>query len=102
MLLFVLLSYFIFQFTNSVFRSNLLAHLLERGHLFTAVDEIRGERQRQGAVAHHSDTGNLVAHPAQRTLLFPEQRQDARSGCARRTAGIGVTEKSRALAHTPN
>ncbi len=74
-------------------------HLLQLGHPLAAADEVRGERQRQGARSPDPDiAGGLAAHPAERALHLPERRQDDRPGCARGGAGAGMTEISAVLA----
>src|SRR3546814_8986964 len=56
-------------------------HLLQLGHPLAAADEVRGERQRQGARSPDPDiAGGLAAHPAERALHLPERRQDDRPG----------------------
>ena len=43
--------------------------------VFRFVNEVSGERQRQGRGAdHHDFTGGLAAHPAERALHLPERR----------------------------
>ena len=77
-------------------------HLLQLGHPVEAADEVRSEWERQGASAHHPDfTGGLAAHPAERALHLPERRQDARPGCARGGAGVGMAEISAVPAYNP-
>jgi hypothetical protein len=44
-------------------------YFLQLGHSVAAADEVRGERQRQGVVAHHPDvTRGLAAHPVERVM----------------------------------
>ena len=50
---------------------------------------MRGERQRQGRGADHTDVaGGLVAHPSERALHIPERRQDDRPEHAAGRAGF--------------
>ena len=66
------------------------------------LDEVRGERQREGPGLDQEDLASGVApHPSERALHVPERRQDHRPGCDRGGVGSGMTENSGVPAYNP-